>query len=91
MCVIIRVLGVLGSGQFGSVHYGLWKYDNKHKNPVNVAVKMLQEKLSENDKVKFLQEAAIMGQFQHINVLKLHGIVQDTSVDEIVSISKFVF
>ena len=40
-----------------------------------VAVKTLKTGADEMDKVKFLQEAAIMGQFSHPNVVKLHGIV----------------
>ena len=40
-----------------------------------VAVKTLQPMASEIDKVKFLQEAAIMGQFLHPNVVKLYGVV----------------
>ena len=31
--------------------------------------------LSEQDKVRFLQEAAILGQFQHPNIVRLHGVV----------------
>ena len=42
---------------------------------IEVAVKTLKEGASEEDKVKFLQEAAIMGQFSHPNVVKLYGIV----------------
>ncbi len=42
---------------------------------MDVAVKTLQPGTSEEDKVKFLQEAAIMGQFLHPNVVKLHGVV----------------
>ena len=42
---------------------------------VEVAVKTLKEGSTENDKVKFLQEAAIMGQFSHPNVVKLHGVI----------------
>ncbi len=40
-----------------------------------VAVKMLKAGSSEEDKVKFLQEAAINGQFRHINVVRLMGVV----------------
>ena len=40
-----------------------------------MAVKMLQLKATEPDRVRFLQEAAIMGQFHHPNVVKLHGVV----------------
>ena len=42
---------------------------------VDVAIKTLNDKTSEEEKVKFLQEAAIMGQFHHPNIVKLHGVV----------------
>ena len=44
------------------------------KRPVVVAVKTLKSESKEN-KVKFLQEAAIMGQFSHRNVLVMYGVV----------------
>ena len=44
------------------------------KCPVVVAVKTLKSESKEN-KVKFLQEAAIMGQFNHRNVVVMHGVV----------------
>ena len=48
---------------------------------VPVAVKLLKEGASEIDKVKFLQEAAIMAQFKHPNVVSLYGVVnKDQSV-----------
>jgi len=40
-------------------------------------VKTLNSKCSESDRVKFLREAAIMGQFQHNNVVRLHGVVTE--------------
>ena len=36
---------------------------------------MLQDEAGETKKVKFFQEAAIMGQFHHPNVITLHGVV----------------
>ena len=36
---------------------------------------MMKPSIAEDAKVKFLQEAAIMGQFSHSNVVKLHGVV----------------
>ena len=39
-----------------------------------MAVKTNQSKIEE-EKIKFLQEAAIMGQFRHPNVVKLMGVV----------------
>ncbi len=49
-----------------------WSID-KHK--LELAVKTLKPEASEEDGVKFLQEAAIMGQFNHRNVIKMHGVV----------------
>ena len=62
----------LGSGQFGTVEKGVWKYPRGEE---EVAIKLLQSGASDEDRVKFLQEAAIMGQFRHPNVVKLHGVV----------------
>ena len=42
---------------------------------MEVAVKTLKSGSVEEDRVKFLQEAAIMGQFKHPNVVMLHGVV----------------
>ena len=42
---------------------------------IEVAIKTLNDRATEGDKIKFLQEAAIMAQFDHTNVLKLHGVV----------------
>ena len=67
-----RIVEHLGSGQFGSVEKGVWQ---SLQGPVDVAIKMLKTEASEDEKVKFMQEAAIMGQFRHPNVVKLHGVV----------------
>ena len=64
--------GHLGSGQFGSVQQGVWKNGSEI---IPVALKVLKEEASETDKVKFLQEAAIMAQFTHPNVVSLYGVV----------------
>jgi serine/threonine protein kinase len=66
------VKGHLGSGQFGSVQQGVWKNGSEI---IPVALKVLKEEASETDKVKFLQEAAIMAQFTHPNVISLYGVV----------------
>jgi len=52
---------------------GTWT--NGSADPIQVAVKTLNSKCSESDRVKFLREAAIMGQFQYNNVVQLHGVV----------------
>ena len=70
-----RIKGHLGSGQFGSVEQGLWK---NGANSVSVALKLLKEGATQIDKTKFLQEAAIMAQFKHPNVVTLYGVVSKT-------------
>ena len=42
-----------------------------------MAVKTLKKGSKEEDRVKFLQEAAIMGQFKHPNVVTMYGVVRD--------------
>ena len=71
--VPLRTKSALGHGQFGGVHIGKWITSNEEK---AVAIKMLDPTTShQDDKVKFLQEAAIMAQFRHPNVIQLYGIV----------------
>lgn len=67
---------VLGSGQFGVVFKGEWTMvPGEERGKLDVAVKMLKDGATEKDRVKFLQEAAIIGQFSHPNIVKLYGIV----------------
>lgn len=68
-----RLDGVIGSGQFGTVHKGLWQISPG--NVLECAVKTLHEGASEDDELKFLQEAAINGQFHHPNIVQLLGVV----------------
>ena len=75
MCMLYRILQQLGSGEFGMVNLGLWS--NDCADPVQVAVKTFNSQCSESDRVKFLREAAIMGQFVHNNVVQLHGVVTE--------------
>ncbi len=67
-----RILDRLGSGQFGTVNKGEWQSPD---GPVEVAVKTLNPGANDVDRVKFLQEAAIMGQFSHPNVVSVCGVV----------------
>ena len=70
--MIYRLLETIGSGLFGEVCKALWTVDG---HTLELAVKTLQTKTTNNDKVRLLQEAAIMGQFKHHNVVKLYGVV----------------
>ena len=55
------------------MYRGVLKSDNGVE--VEVAVKTLKEGSGEEDRVKFLQEAAIMGQFKHHNVVTIYGVI----------------
>lgn len=70
------LMKLLGSGQFGKVHQGEWTAPGTGAK-VKVAVKTLKKGSGEQDKVKLLQEAAIMGQFSHPNVVKLYGVITE--------------
>ena len=72
MLLNYRIIDHLGSGQFGTVSKGIWQ---SPAGAMDVAVKQLQPGASEEEKVKFLQEAAINGQFKHPNIVKLMGVV----------------
>ena len=55
----------------------LGKWSKTSSESVQVAVKTLNSQCSEAEKVKFLREAAIMGQFEDIHIVKLHGVVTE--------------
>lgn len=69
---VYRINCQIGSGNFAKVYQGEWL---AHARSVRVAIKMLKPGSKVFDRVKFLQEAAIMGQFCHPNIVRLHGVV----------------
>ena len=72
MWTYCRMGALLGSGQFGKVFKGVL---NGGQGEIEVAVKTLKEGSQDEDRVKFLQEAAIMAQFKHHNVVTIYGAV----------------
>jgi len=72
-----RLVKELGSGEFGFVSLAIWEEQSKQ---LQVAVKVINSEACETEKVKFLQEAAIMCQFCHNNVIGLLGIVMEESI-----------
>ena len=57
--------------------------DSEEDSDVEVAVKTMEEGAGEEERIKFLQEAAIMGQFRnHPNIVRiiLLGIILDAPV-----------
>ena len=52
---------------------------------------MLNSKATEKDALRFLQEAAIMGQFRHPNIVRMYGVVTvGEPVSECVCVSVYV-
>lgn len=86
----VSLSSALGAGEFGEVYKGVWK--SKHGS-VEVAVKTLHHKEKgrasggSNGRVELLKEAATMGQFNHPNVVGLHGVVDTTDT---VSMTAFI-
>ena len=66
----------VGEGEFGIVYKGEWT-STKGKTRT-VALKTLKSTASNDEKVKLLQEAAIMGQFSHPHIVKLYGVVKES-------------
>ena len=72
MWTCCRMGALLGSGQFGKVFKGVL---NGGQGEIEVAMKTLKEGSQDEDRVKFLQEAAIMAQFRNHNVVTMFGVV----------------
>jgi len=70
---LYRVRLPLGKGHFGIVDRGIW--NNSNGMIFEVALKSVKRGASKEDRVKLLQEAAIMAQFRHPNVLQSYGVV----------------
>ncbi|NXY90351.1 EPHA2 protein, partial [Alcedo cyanopectus] len=65
-----KVIGA--AGEFGEVYKGTLK---RGKKEVPVAIKTLKVGYTEKQRVDFLSEATIMGQFCHHNIIHLEGVV----------------
>ncbi len=72
-----RIARFLGRGHFGQVNKGVWQ--DASGVIYKVAVKSTLPTCSAEERVKLLQEAAVMAQFNHPNVLQLYGVVVEDS------------
>ena len=61
-------------GEFVDVHKGAWKGREKD---LDIVVKSLKSNSPQEEKIKLLQEAIIMGQFHHPNILQFYGVVNE--------------
>ena len=57
---------------------------------MEVAVKSLGKEASEEERVLFLKEAVVMGQFNHMYIVKILGIIDEEPVSETVILSSYL-
>uniref|UniRef100_T1ISC4 non-specific protein-tyrosine kinase n=1 Tax=Strigamia maritima TaxID=126957 RepID=T1ISC4_STRMM len=67
----------LGVGEFGVVQQGVWT--NEDGDRIQVAIKKLSKERMQNNSMEFLKEAAIMHTVDHEHVVRLYGVVLETS------------
>jgi serine/threonine protein kinase len=76
---LLQLTQIIGEGEFGEVWKATWKAP---QGPIDVAIKVLKESHEmgekESHQLNLLKEAAVMGQFKHQNVVRLHGMVTVT-------------
>ena len=70
---LVTLSNQLGEGHFGEVYQAEWEIPNH--GPIEVAVKLVKNGAPQEERVKLLQEAAILGQFRHRHVVSLLGVV----------------
>eukprot|EP00731_Ephydatia_muelleri_P029402 Em0020g1046a len=68
----IIVSDELGSGAFGTVYKAQWNFPG---GKLGVAVKVMKPSIAQGQRSSSSRMAAVMGQFFHPNVVKLHGVV----------------
>lgn len=70
------------AGEFGEVYKGTLK-SSSGKKEIPVAIKTLKAGYTEKQRVDFLSEASIMGQFSHHNIIRLEGVVSKCEAWEV--------
>ena len=68
------MIEILVAGEFVDIHKGAWK---GRRSDLDIVVKSLKSNAPQEEKIKLLQEAAIMGQFHHPNILQFYGVVNE--------------
>ncbi|CAH1253598.1 PTK2 [Branchiostoma lanceolatum] len=82
------VLGaIIGEGQFGDVHRGVYK--SKEEGNLDVAVKTCKMDCTDTVAEKFLEEAYTMKQFDHPHIIRLIGVCTDRPIWIIMELANF--
>ncbi|RDD41039.1 Ephrin type-B receptor 3 [Trichoplax sp. H2] len=67
----------IGHGAFAEVKRGFW-YQEAGK-PIEAALKILKSEATTGERIKFFQEAVIMQQFSHANIVQFYGMISNSS------------
>ena len=73
----IQIYKELGTGEFGVVQQGVWIDDSQVNH--QVAIKSLSKERMQNSTIEFMKEYEIMQTIQHENIVRLFGVVLDSS------------
>ena len=68
---------ILGSGEFGVVQQGVWTDEDQMRH--QVAIKCLSKERMQNNTLEFMKEYEIMQAIDHPNIVRLYGVVLDSS------------
>ncbi|XP_046437098.1 focal adhesion kinase 1-like isoform X5 [Daphnia pulex] len=81
---LIELQEIVGFGHFGDVHRGIFR--NGSGEPTMVAVKTCKDQTMAD---KFLEEAYIMQQFDHPNIIRLVGVCSQAPVWIVMELAKY--
>lgn len=74
------------------MHKGLWTHSELEPHDITeVAVKLLKNTANETEKIQFLQEAAIMGQFDHPYIIQIFGILATNGKVHVVTTMGYLY
>ena len=64
------------------MYRGVWSHSAQEgaSGEEEVAVKTMEKEIGDEDRIKFLQEATIMAQFKHSNIISLKGVLLEDEV-----------
>ncbi|XP_018495163.1 receptor-type guanylate cyclase gcy-3 [Galendromus occidentalis] len=79
----VRIYRLVDEGAFGKVYFG--DYTDENNKVTKVAVKAAKDPRNVNAKLELLTEAVIMKRFDHVNILRLVGVINKPDKCQIVT------